>query len=76
VQPATASAPAARRFAPALRFRRRASPVIDAAAQKTIDRSRAETEEDFYVGTRWDVLNPFDGDWKIMPPDAARSGQS
>jgi 3-phenylpropionate/cinnamic acid dioxygenase small subunit len=28
-------------------------------------RSRAETEEDLYVGTRRDVLRRVDGDWKI-----------
>jgi len=28
-------------------------------------RSRAETEEDFYVGARRDVLRRVDGDWKI-----------
>ena len=33
--------------------------------QKTIYRGRAETEQDFYVGTRGDVLHPFDGDRKI-----------
>jgi 3-phenylpropionate/cinnamic acid dioxygenase small subunit len=32
---------------------------------KTVYRRRAETGEDFYVGTRRDVLHPFDGDWKI-----------
>jgi biphenyl 2,3-dioxygenase beta subunit len=28
-------------------------------------RSRAETEQDFYVGTREDTLRRFDGEWKI-----------
>ena len=28
-------------------------------------RSRAETEEDFYVGARQDVLRRVDGEWKI-----------
>ena len=28
-------------------------------------RSRAETEQDFYVGTRQDVLRRVDGEWKI-----------
>ena len=28
-------------------------------------RSRAETEEDFYVGTRRDVLRRVEGGWKI-----------
>ena len=32
---------------------------------KTIYRSRVETEQDFYAGARWHVLNPFHGDWKI-----------
>jgi 3-phenylpropionate/cinnamic acid dioxygenase small subunit len=28
-------------------------------------RSRAETEQDFYVGARQDVLRRVDGEWKI-----------
>ena len=28
-------------------------------------RSRAETEQDFYVGARRDVLRRVDGEWKI-----------
>ena len=42
---------------------------------KTIYRSRAETEKDFYVGSRRDMLHRFDGDRKIarrrMLPDRA-----
>ena len=29
-------------------------------------RSRGETEEDFYVGAREDLLRPVDGSWKIV----------
>jgi len=32
---------------------------------RIISRSRVETGEDFYVGTRRGVLHPFDGDRKI-----------
>ena len=28
-------------------------------------RTRAETEEDFYVGSREDILRKVDGEWKI-----------
>jgi 3-phenylpropionate/cinnamic acid dioxygenase small subunit len=44
---------------------RQAADEIDVYSNFVVYRSRAETEQDFYIGTRRDVLRRRAGEWKI-----------